>query len=144
MLGNSVFFLPWIAEKEATGLCLGLNIVFNYTLCFCVKTSARKSIWSLILFSVLSLRLFHLFILKFFIVICFYCINFVLFYTLWLIDRLYGFFYYLESSKYSFISHEPLYVQEIVCYMVNCYSWQHLSKLPAFYLLIAEFQRVLH
>ena len=40
-----------------------------------------------------------------------------------------------------------MYVQEIVCYMVNCYSWQHLSKLAAyhelaaFYLVIAECQK---
>ena len=34
-----------------------------------------------------------------------------------------------------------MYVQKSICYMVNSYSWQHLSKLAAFYLLATEFQR---
>ena len=48
-----------------------------------------------------------------------------------------GFLFYLKSSNFSFINYEPMYVQKSICYMVNSYSWQHLSKLVVYHELAA-------
>ena len=71
----------------------------------------------------LSLRMFYLFIFKFFIMSCFYCFHFALFYNLWLIDRHQGCLCDLKSSKASFISHEPIMSKWVLDY--NVYTSLH-------------------